>query len=97
MITLTPHISEKAYRLSEADNTYIFKVPKAANRNQIKDAVEEMYDVSVDKIRTIVVKGKTKSTPIKGRYPISGRRSDYKKAYVTLATGDSLPLFEDAA
>jgi len=97
MITLTPHISEKAYRLSEAENTYIFKAPISANRNQIKDAVEELYDVSVAKIRTTIIKGKVKSTPLRGRYPISGRRSDVKKAYVTLVAGDSLPLFEDAA
>jgi len=97
MIDLKPHISEKAYRLSQQENTYIFKVPQNANRNQITDAIEQIYDVTVAAVRTLNVKGKVKSTALKGRYPIKGRRSDQKKAYVTLQDGDSLPLFEDAA
>ena len=93
---IQPRISEKAYYLSEAQNTYMFDVPATANKQQITAAVEEQFDVAVTAVRTAVAKGKRKTTPLRGRYPISGKRKDVKRAYVTLAPGDSLPLFEDA-
>lgn len=92
---LRPRISEKSYYLSEGQNTYIFDVPVSANKSQIKSAVEEQFDVSVKVIHTAIAKGKRKTTPLRGRYPITGKRKDVKRAYVTLVPGDTLPLFED--
>lgn len=94
-LVIKPRISEKSYFLSEGQNTYMFDVPVAANKLQIKQAVEEQFNVSVTAVRTAIAKGKCKTTPLRGRYPITGQRKDVKKAYVTLALGDSLPLFED--
>ena len=95
MITVQPRISEKSYFLSEKGNTYMFDVPTSANKQQIKAAIEEQYDVSVKAVRTAVAKGKVKSTPRRRRYPIEGRRKDVKRAYVTLMPGKTLPFFED--
>lgn len=92
---ITPRISEKSYFLSDKNNTYMFDVDKNLNKNQIKAAIEEQYDVKVASIRTAISKGKVKSTPRKGRYPIAGKRKDVKRAYVTLAAGKTLPFFED--
>ncbi|MEX0748662.1 MAG: 50S ribosomal protein L23 [Candidatus Saccharimonadales bacterium] len=92
---LRPVISEKAITLTDNDNTYAFFVPKTANKITIKQAIEERYGVGVELVRTSVVKGKSKQMPVKrGRLVITGRRSDQKKAYVTLKEGDSITIFE---
>ena len=95
MIFIQPRISEKSYFLSEKGNTYMFDVEPSANKQQIKEAIEEQYEVSVKAIRTAVAKGKVKSTPRRRRYPIAGKRKDVKRAYVTLMPGKTLPFFED--
>lgn len=92
---LRPVISEKAITLTEEGRTYAFYVPKSANKLMIEEAVAKRYDVKVAHVRTQIVKGKRKQTPIKrGRQLLKGRRSDAKKAYVTLAEGESITLFE---
>ncbi|MCE0556557.1 MULTISPECIES: 50S ribosomal protein L23 [Motilimonas] len=77
-----PHISEKSTRSAELDNTVVFKVATTATKAEIKAAVEKLFEVEVTGVSTLVVKGKTKRHGQR-----VGRRSDWKKAYVTLADG----------
>jgi large subunit ribosomal protein L23 len=83
---LAPVITEKATGLSE-QGQYVFRVPLEATKPEIKAAVEGLFGVSVAAVNTMVVKGKTKR--FKGR---PGRRSDWKKAMVRLAEGQSIDL-----
>ena len=98
-IAIVPRVSEKAYAMSQApgEKTYIFEVPLSANKHVIARAVSSEYDVTVTDVRTAIVKGKPKQSYRKGSRPQFGRRSDIKKAYVTLKAGDSLPIFEEIA
>lgn len=92
---LKPVVSEKAIAQAEEENTYIFHVPKSANKHDIAREVARRFDVTVTRVRTTVCKGKSKQMPVQGgRKLISGRRSDMKKAYVTLPSDDNIPLFE---
>jgi large subunit ribosomal protein L23 len=75
--------------LKEKDNKVIFKVSRNANKIEIKKAVEEIFKVSVDSVTTINCKGKKKRM---GRY--EGKRSDWKKAMVTLKEGEKLDFIE---
>jgi large subunit ribosomal protein L23 len=84
-ILLAPVVSEKAVGSAETSNQVVFKVNKTASKPEIKAAVEKMFDVKVDGVRTLVMKGKTKRT----RYGL-GKRSDWKKAYVKLADGHDI-------
>ena len=87
-IVLAPHITEKSTMLSEA-NAVVFKVAPSASKPEIKAAVEALFNVKVTNVNTIVSKGKTKrwkGTPY--------RRSDVKKAIVTLAEGQSIDITE---
>lgn len=77
-----PHVSEKATVVSGRDNQFVFKVAKDATKNEIKTAVEKLWDVKVKAVNTLVVKGKSKRF---GRS--EGKRSDWKKAYVSLREG----------
>jgi ribosomal protein L23 len=96
-ILVTPVTTEKAYGLSQK-NIYVFSVPLTANKQQIVDAVETQYDVKVAAIKTLVQSGKAiRFSRGKNRYPGTTTRSDSKKAYVTLATGSSLAIFEQPA
>ena len=82
-----PHLSEKAHRASEA-NQVVLKVRKDASKSEIRQAVELLFDVKVDDVQVVNVKGKNK------RFQMTrGRRNDWKKAYVTLAEGSSLDRF----
>ncbi|MEZ5744502.1 MAG: 50S ribosomal protein L23 [Sphingomonadaceae bacterium] len=87
-VILSPHITEKSTLLSE-HNAVVFKVADSASKPQIKEAVEALFDVKVTGVNTIVTKGKTKRW--KGR---PYRRSDVKKAIVTLAEGQSIDITE---
>jgi len=87
-VILSPHITEKSTLLSE-HNAVVFKVADAATKPQIKAAVEALFDVKVTGVNTLVVKGKTKRW--RGR---EYRRSDVKKAIVTLAEGQSIDITE---
>jgi large subunit ribosomal protein L23 len=68
-----------------SNNTYVFEVGMSSNKPQIKRAVEQLFDVEVDKVRTLIVRGKIKRF---GRH--QGKRSNWKKAYIKLATGHSI-------
>lgn len=92
-IVLKPRMSEKTYALSEVRNTYTFEVPSGANKHSVARAVSAQFDVTVEKVAIMVVKGKAKRTVRKGGRPVMGKRSDIKKAYVTLKEGDKLPIF----
>ena len=87
-----PHVSEKATNNAEKSNTIVFKVALDANKVEIANAIEQLFEVKVDSVRTVVVKGKTKRRGAK-----IGRCSDWKKAYVTLQKGQSLDFVEGAA
>ena len=94
-LTLKPRMSEKTYATSQATNTFVFDVPKSANKMQVASAVEEQFAVKVTNVRSIVVKGKKARSIRLGKYRknVMGVRSNYKKAYVTLQEGDSIPVF----
>ena len=83
-----PHITEKSTLLSE-NNAVVFKVANTATKPQIKAAVEALYDVKVAGVNTMVVKGKSKRW--KGK---PYKRTDMKKAIVTLAEGQSVDITE---
>lgn len=84
-IIMGPVVAEKATRVAENNNQVVLKVLPNANKTEIKFAVERLFDVKVAAVNTSSVKGKTKRT---GR--TLGKRSDWKKAYVTLAEGADL-------
>jgi large subunit ribosomal protein L23 len=85
-VILAPVITEKATLLSE-QNKVVFQVAKDATKDEISAAVEELFKVEVLKVNTLITKGKTKR--FRGR---EGRRSDVKKAIVTLAEGQSIDV-----
>jgi large subunit ribosomal protein L23 len=87
-VILSPHITEKSTMLSE-QNAVVFKVAEKATKPEIKAAVEALFSVKVTGVNTIVVKGKTKRWRGKAY-----RRSDVKKAIVTLAEGQSIDITE---
>lgn len=91
-VTLKPRMSEKTYGLS-ANGVYVFEVPKEVNKHEIHQAVTKQFGVTVVDVNTIVAKGKPKRTVRKGARPTAGSRSDVKKAYVTLKSGDHIPVF----
>lgn len=93
-LALKPRLSEKAYVLSEASNTYVFDVDPGLNKFDVARAVASQYDVTVKRVRLVSIPGKaTRSYRQSGRKSLSGQRSDIKKAYVTLKEGDKLPIF----
>ena len=80
-----PHVSEKASNVMEKTNTLVLKVAKDATKADVKAAVEKLFEVKVTAVRTLIVKGK-----VKRHGQRIGRRSDWKKAYVTLEEGQNL-------
>ena len=91
-IILAPVVSEKSTRAAEKANQAVFKVLRDAKKPEIKRAVEVLFKVKVESVQTLNVKGKTKRF---GRF--NGSRSDWKKAYVTLAQGHEIDLMSSAA
>ena len=85
-VIVAPVITEKSTSLSE-QNKVVFKVAMDATKPQIKEAVEKLFDVKVKSVNTLVQKGKTKV--FRG---VRGRRSDVKKAVVTLEEGNSIDV-----
>ena len=80
-----PIITEKGLALKENDRTLCFEVADNASKQQIQEAVEQLFKVRVQQIRTMIVPGKMRR---RGRY--TGYRSDWKKAYVTLREGEKM-------
>lgn len=85
MVLRQPHISEKATVLAEKNKQFTFEVMKVATKNDIKTAVEQMFNVKVDGVTVINVKGKRKRFK-----QIPGKRSDWKKAMVSLQQGHDI-------
>jgi large subunit ribosomal protein L23 len=86
-----PHITEKVLLLKEEGNKVVFRIRRDTNKIELKNAIESMFNVTVEGINTLTVKGKKKRL---GQH--EGRRSDWKKAIVTLKEGDTIEYFEGA-
>ncbi len=82
-----PHISEKSARLQEQSNQYVFEVSQVATKADVKAAVESLFDVKVEGVNLLTVKGKRKTFRFR-----SGRRGDWRKAYVKLAEGQTIDV-----
>lgn len=94
-LPIVPVLSEKTYSQSES-HVFAVKVPGNANKNMVKEAIEAQYNVVVGKVNILNQEGKAKRTiSLTGKRSTNrpGKRSDYKKAYVTLKEG-SLPFFK---
>jgi len=89
-IILAPVVSEKSYGLIE-QGVYTFKVHPGASKPEISDAIESIWGVTVLKVNTLNRKGKVTRARRTGK---AGSKPDTKRAIVTLAAGDEIPLFE---
>ena len=87
-VILEPVVSEKTYDLIERTNTYTFLVDPRSNKEEIRDAITEIFDVDVIRVNTMNRKGKWKRTGY-----VMGKRSDTKRALVTLVDGDAIDIF----
>ena len=89
-VVTTPLITEKGTMVSEAANQVVFRVHRDATKEAIRNAVERLFKVKVEKVRTLNLLGKTRRV---GKH--SGRRPAWKKAYVTLADGQRIDFFDN--
>ena len=87
-VVIRPIVSEKSYSALEG-NAYTFLVSPDANKTEIKEAIQQIWNVRVTNVNTIVRKGKVKRTRMS-----TGKRPDEKRAVVRLAQGDSIEIFE---
>lgn len=90
-VIVRPVISEKSYQLVAAHNQYTFRVLDSAHKTVVRQAVEELFDVTVTDVRIVNVRSKPKR-----RGATRGRRPGWKKAIVELKPGDRIELFEGA-
>ena len=93
-ILIKPIITEKMTDQSEVFNRFAFVVERSANKIEIKKAVEETYDVTVESVRTMVCIGKKRTRGTKSGF-ISGRTKTYKKALVSLSEGDTIDFYSN--
>ncbi len=84
-VLLAPRVTEKTARIGDESNQYVFKVAPDANKAEIKAAVEALFEVKVEAVRVVVVKGKSKTFKMR-----PGKRSNWKKAYVRVQEGQTL-------
>jgi large subunit ribosomal protein L23 len=84
-IVRLPHVSEKTARLQADSNQYAFEVARDADKQEIRQAIEGLFDVNVDDVRVVNVKGKAKSFRMR-----PGRQKNWKKAYVRVRAGQSI-------
>ena len=82
-----PRVSEKTARLQEVSNQYVFEVAQTATKSDVKAAVEKVFGVKVEAVNVVNVKGKAKAFRQR-----MGRRGNSRKAYVTLAEGQSIDV-----
>lgn len=94
-ILIKPIITEKATKLADKRNTYVFMVGKDVNKIEIKNAIEKLYNVSVAGVNTAVMPGKPKTRNTKTAI-LRGNKASYKKAFVTLPEGERIDLFGNA-
>jgi len=88
-VVVRPVVSEKAFQLAQAHNQYTFRVLQDAHKIQIRQAVEDIFDLTVTDVRIVMVKSKPKR-----RGQTRGIRPGFKKAIVELAPGDRIELYE---
>jgi large subunit ribosomal protein L23 len=93
MIIQKPIVTENSAVLKEGFNRYVFRVDVNANKRQIKKAVEDLFDVKVKNVRTAIYRGKN-VVVMNRRGRFQGYRPNWKKAYVTLAEGDTIDIFD---
>jgi len=96
-IILNPILTEKSSLLMEKMNQYVFRVSVSANKIQIKNELEKRFKISITKVTTMNFNGKSKNTTIRSGGHVlrsSGKRSDWKKAIVTLKEGDKINLVD---
>jgi large subunit ribosomal protein L23 len=86
-VLLAPRMTEKSTRIGEISNQYVFRVTTDSNKKEIKDAVEKLFEVNVESVRIVNVKGKSKMFKMR-----AGKRSDWKKAYVRVQEGQVIDL-----
>lgn len=91
-ILIKPVITEKAERLTDNQEQYTFIVDKTVNKIEVKNAIEDMYGVTVERVNTLVMPGKVKNRTTKSGI-IRGRVPAHKKAIVTLAKGETIDLY----
>ncbi len=90
---LKPRVSEKAYGQSQTKNVYVFEVPTDTSKLEITKAVKAQFEVTVVSVNLMNVKGKVKRVVRRGGRAGLGKRSDFKKAYVTVKAGETIPIF----
>jgi large subunit ribosomal protein L23 len=90
-VLLAPVVSEKSYEQIEAARRYSFRVHPDAHKTQIRQAVEELFDVHVERVNVIQVRPKPKR-----RGFVRGRKPGWKKAVVQIRVGESIEIFEGA-
>lgn len=96
-VILRPLLTEKMTYLSDTERKYAFKVDMAANKMTIKNAVEERFNVHVEKVAVMKQKGKSKNLTVRSGGRVirtNGRRAHWKKAIVTLRENERIDLFE---
>ena len=81
-VLLSPRLTEKSTMLSENSNQYVFKVTSDSNKTEIKNAVEKLFEVNVESVQIVNVKGKSKTFKLR-----AGKRNDWKKADVRVQEG----------
>ena len=86
-VLVSPHVSEKSANLADTDNQHVFKVLPDAKKHEIKQAVEQFFNVKVASVKTLNMQGKNKRF---GR--TLGKRKDWKKAYVRLEEGHDIDM-----
>ncbi|MBN1384931.1 MAG: 50S ribosomal protein L23 [Elusimicrobia bacterium] len=84
-----PIITEKATSLKDKENKFVFIVAKKANKSQIKNAIEDMFKVDVENIRTVIMSGKLRRVGMH-----AGHRPDFKKAIVKIKKGQTIKIVE---
>lgn len=94
-IIMKPIVTEKMTKIGEKSNRVAFRVRSDANKIQIKNAVESLYDVTVTDVNTMTVLGKRKSRYTKTSGNVTGKTSAYKKAVITLKDGDVIDFYSN--
>jgi len=92
-ILIRPILTEKMLKLQESERKYAFKVSNNANKILVKQAVQNRFDVIVEDVNIVNIKGKSKQMNTR-RGITRGKRSDWKKAIITLREGDAINFFE---
>lgn len=89
-VIIEPIVSEESWRLQEVENKYTFRVHQRANKIQIRNAVENLFGVTVEKVWTMNYRGKPRSI----RFNVEGKRPNWKKAIVKLVEEDQIEIYQ---